>query len=341
MSSGTGLSGVGLDRLTEAVYRTMLVQPRWGVTDLSLGLGCSEARIRSALDRLAELNLLRVSIDDGDGDGDGDEMIPVSPDFGLRLLLNNAQRDLLNHQQRFADTEAAVLRLIDESTQNSHGRHEIERLEGVGAIRARLAELTHGCVDQCLSFMPGGAQSAASRAASHPLDEILIERNVATYTLYLDSVRNDSATYDYAAWLTAHGGQVRTVPVLPVRMVLFDGTVAVVPTDPEDTKQGAVQLCGRGVMAALTALFWQVWDNAKPFGVPGLQDRDDQGLTGQETELLKLLAQGHTDEVAARRLGVGLRTVRRMMSELMGRLEARSRFEAGFKAAERGWIELR
>jgi DNA-binding NarL/FixJ family response regulator len=53
---------------------------------------------------------------------------------------------------------------------------------------------------------------------------------------------------------------------------------------------------------------------------------------------LKLPAQGLTDEAAAARLGVSHRTARRMMAELMERLGARSRFEAGLRAAQRGWL---
>ncbi|MDJ0386171.1 hypothetical protein [Streptomyces sp. G-G2] len=45
-----------------------------------------------------------------------------------------------------------------------------------------------------------------------------------------------------------------------------------------------------------------------------------------------------TDEAAARRLGVSQRSVRRRMSALMERLHASSRFEAGLKAAQQGWL---
>ncbi|MFJ4863454.1 LuxR C-terminal-related transcriptional regulator [Streptomyces sp. NPDC088748] len=62
------------------------------------------------------------------------------------------------------------------------------------------------------------------------------------------------------------------------------------------------------------------------------------GITAQERELLTLPASGVTDEAAGNRLGLFLRTVRRRMSTLMERLEATSRFEAGLKAAHRGWL---
>lgn len=66
--------------------------------------------------------------------------------------------------------------------------------------------------------------------------------------------------------------------------------------------------------------------------------QDEHGLSAQEQQLLKLLASGLTDEAAGKRLGVSLRTVRRHMAALMERLNATSRFEAGLKAAQRGWL---
>ena len=52
--------------------------------------------------------------------------------------------------------------------------------------------------------------------------------------------------------------------------------------------------------------------------------------------VLDLLSQGVKDETAARRLGLGLRTYRRRVAELMAVLEAGSRFKAGLRAGELG-----
>ncbi len=70
---------------------------------------------------------------------------------------------------------------------------------------------------------------------------------------------------------------------------------------------------------------------AEPPGEPA-------GLLPHERELLRILAAGHSDETAARRLGVSVRTVRRMMAGICERLDARSRFQAGILAARQGWI---
>ncbi|WP_247597705.1 LuxR C-terminal-related transcriptional regulator [Streptomyces sp. RKND-216] len=55
--------------------------------------------------------------------------------------------------------------------------------------------------------------------------------------------------------------------------------------------------------------------------------------------MLDLLTEGMTDEAVARQLGVSVRTTRRITAELMQRLGARSRFEAGVLAAGRGWVK--
>jgi DNA-binding NarL/FixJ family response regulator len=62
-------------------------------------------------------------------------------------------------------------------------------------------------------------------------------------------------------------------------------------------------------------------------------------LTPQERKLLSLLAAGSTDESAGRRLGLSARTVRRMVANLLTRLGAGSRFQAGAEAARRGWLD--
>ncbi|MEV4409509.1 LuxR C-terminal-related transcriptional regulator [Actinoplanes sp. NPDC049598] len=59
-------------------------------------------------------------------------------------------------------------------------------------------------------------------------------------------------------------------------------------------------------------------------------------LDERERHLLALLAAGLTDESAAARLDVSVRTVRRTMASIMLRLGARSRFQAGMIAARLG-----
>jgi DNA-binding NarL/FixJ family response regulator len=102
---------------------------------------------------------------------------------------------------------------------------------------------------------------------------------------------------------------------------------------------GAVALRGRGNVTALCALFDEIWADATPWGDRGVAQRREPGLTGQEIQAIRLLGEGMTDEAIAKRLGVSTRTVRRLVSNVMTVLDARSRFEAGVRAVQEGWID--
>lgn len=323
--------GVSLD--AEDVYKTMLAQPQIGVVQLAERLGFSTERVRRGLDELARLSLLRPS-DENPG-----AMRLVSPEVGLSSLLAQREAAVLEQQRQIAASRAAVAAVVADYANLHPSRHhaDIEQLVGVDAVRSWIEERAHAGVSEVMAFSPGGALSEASMEASRPLDREALDRGTAMRTIYLDSARNDPATLNYLRWLSEAGGQVRTAATLPLRMVIFDRKQALIPVNPEHSKIGAVVQRGPGMVAALCALFEQIWQAAKPVGEE--RQRDDQGLTAQEQAVLALLAEGWTDDVIARKLGVSVRTSRRITAELTARLGARSRFQAGARAVERGWIK--
>jgi DNA-binding CsgD family transcriptional regulator len=325
------LGNLGLDPDAEAIYRLLLQHSNWGVAEIAQSLRCSEAQVRDALDRLADLMLLRRS-----RDAPG-SLRPVNPELALRSLIEHKQAELLDKQQRLVETQAAASLLIADYTETRRTGvvDGVEWLAGLDAVQARLEQLACRARSECQSLMPGGGQSAQSLAASKPLDELMLQRGVSVLTVYVASVRNDPATLSYARWLTGIAGAVRTIPALTLRMVLFDRGAALVPIDPKNSRQGAIQITIPGVITALDTLFQAIWETAVPLGDESKQDNGQ--LTGQERELVRLMAKGLTDEAAARMLGVSLRTERRMMAQIMRRLGARSRFEAGFRASQREW----
>jgi DNA-binding CsgD family transcriptional regulator len=217
---------------------------------------------------------------------------------------------------------------------------DIEWLDGVEAVRDRLALLTPTATAECLSVHPITAVStelAFSRARG--LNSDALGRGLSMRTLRQDGARLHAPTLRHMTWLTEQGAQLRTAPLVPTRMIIFDRRTAIVELDPDDPDRGAVQLTAPGIVAALHELFERVWSGANVFGAPS-PGRDDHGVSPNERELLRLMFDGHTDESAARKLGVSLRTVRRMMAGLAGRLDARSRFQVGALAQAKGWLDL-
>ncbi|MER7948812.1 LuxR C-terminal-related transcriptional regulator [Streptomyces sp. NPDC096079] len=327
------LQALGLGATVEAVYRGMLADPSGGVGELSARLGLTQTQVREGLDQLVDLGLLKPSRDSPGA------LRAVRPELGLEVLLRRQEAELARQQQELEHSKAAAAQVVSEFAELRPNTEVdgAERLVGMDAIQSRLEELAHGLARECLAILPGGALSEASLEASRPLDQRALARGIEMYSVYQDSARNDPATLAYARWLTEQGGQVRTSPLLPPRLLIFDRTVAVVPIDPGNSRRGALCTRAPGIVASLVTLFEQTWESAVPLGADRPRATDARP-TAPELELLRLLASGMTDEAASKRLGVSLRTVRRQMAALMERLHATSRFEAGLKAAREGWL---
>jgi DNA-binding CsgD family transcriptional regulator/sugar-specific transcriptional regulator TrmB len=325
------LESLGLSAAAEAVYRTMLAHRSWGRQQIADHLGISTSQMRSVLDQLAELALLQPSQNSPGG------WRPVDPSVGLAALLARAEAEVLERRQRIDASRAAIAAIASEHVVVRDPDAGL-RWDGIAAVRARMEELSATVVRECVSLNPNTAQTPDAQQASRPLDQQLLERGIVLRCVYQDSFRNDPDLVAYAHWLASLGSQARTVPVVPISMVVYDRRTVLLPIDPGDTTRGAMEIRSSGVAAMAYALFEQLWTAGVPFDQP--TGPHDRALTATQRQLLQLLAAGHTDEFAARRLGVSLSTVRRLMATIMERLDARSRFQAGVHAAERGWFRL-
>ena len=230
------LDTLGLSRDAELVYQTMVSAPTAGVADVAGTLGLPESRVRDGLDELVRFTLARESRDEPG------KLRMVSPDIALSTLLHREEQELAQRQHELAAKKVAITTAVAEyaNLQPNLGGNSSERLVGLDRIQSRLEVLARDLRAECLSVMPGGAQSQASLDASRPLDRDALERGISILTLYQDSARHDLATASYARWLTDLGGQVRTAPMLPPRMLIFDREVAIIPIDPANTKLGAL-----------------------------------------------------------------------------------------------------
>jgi DNA-binding CsgD family transcriptional regulator len=207
-----------------------------------------------------------------------------------------------------------------------------EVLRGVEVVRARLIDLARTCTQSLWAFQPGPVATDASIDAARPLDEATLSRGVEMRSLYLDSVRNHMPALDHAEWLTDRGAEVRTVPAMPMRMLIIDGKTAVFPIDPDNSQAGGIATSNWSVLSALSALFEEYWRAGSPFG--RRRPRRTGLLNARELQAIRLWRQGHTQEVVARRMGVSVRTVYRYSDTVREVLQAGSAFQAGFRAAE-------
>ncbi|MFI1105060.1 LuxR C-terminal-related transcriptional regulator [Streptomyces melanogenes] len=321
---------LGLEALDRTVYQMMLDRPALGVAELAAELSVAPDQIHACLDRLFALQLVQASFETPG------RFTVVDPVLGVKRLLDQQHDELLRRQHQMASSHQALVRILAGSGGPAQRADGVELLAGPDAVRRRLERLALEARHEILTFQTDLPQSPTALRAAHESHAHALRRGVAVRTVRPDSIRDDAATVAHTRALVAQGGQVRTVATLPTPLVVVDGTYALVPVDPADSGKGALQLAAPGMIAPLLALFEQVWGAAAPLG--GDPAGAGRVPSEQERALLTLLAQGHTDESAALQLHISARTARRIMASLNERLGARSRFEAGLRAARLGWV---
>ncbi|WEH27268.1 helix-turn-helix transcriptional regulator [Streptomyces sp. AM 3-1-1] len=322
------LEVLGLDGTTEAVYRHLLTHPERGVADTARALALDESDVRRALDRLSALALVRPAAGPG-------PLHTVRPELGLQALIARREEEIAAESSRLAASKAAVERLTAELAPARDVSPGFERVHGIEAVRDTLAAVRREARTEVLVLAPGGGPSGDPYAGPLP-DESAPRRDVRTRAVCLHSVRNSPDALAHARRLSEQGGETRTVPALPVRLVIVDRRLAILPLDAERPGAGAVIQYGGGVLAALSALFESIWEQGEPLCGP--RRRVDEAPDSTERAVLRFLARGLTDDAIAKRLGVSSRTARRVSTVLMKRLGARSRFQAGAEAARRQWV---
>lgn len=202
-------------------------------------------------------------------------------------------------------------------------------------VQAVLRDLLAVTRREVLNLVPGPPLPLETLTATAADDVPAMER-LTTRLVYSAPIARDETNRLFLERYERAGAQVRVADQLPHRMIVCDRACAVVPLDPVDPSAGALVVREPGVVASLSALFRAIWSRAIPLA--RFDPSEENSLGPGERDVLLLMSQGVTDEAAAARLGVSVRTYRRTVATLLRRLGASSRFQAGVRAAERGWL---
>jgi sugar-specific transcriptional regulator TrmB/DNA-binding CsgD family transcriptional regulator len=329
------LADLGFTAEQERVYRALVAAPRSDLASLALQTRLNEEELRNVLDALCEFGVIRIS---------STGLSVVDPMVALGQMIERTEDELMASYRLVSGLRAEVgaLQASFARAPMATEEPEVERVEGVKAVRERIAELSFFARDYVCAIHPGGPQSLESLEASRPLDMRSIRRRLRMRLIHEERVLDDEINRSYLRELVMLGVGVRLVDRASGRMLIFDGKAAVVPMDPTDSKRGALIVHHPALIAGLQELFERIWDSARelpPEATGGQSQSGENGLIAeQDLQLLAMLASGMTDETAAREIGVSVRHLRRRMSRLMSIMGAKSRFEAGAEAARRGWL---
>jgi len=188
--------------------------------------------------------------------------------------------------------------------------------------RARYAELLPGR-RETLTINPEQAFDAESARTGAEFDRRLIVQGTRMRVLGVPPADRDTldpAEPHHPAYA------IREALRVPLKLIVLDRSVALLPADPEHIERGYVEIGHRGVVDALVELFERHWIDAAD---PCVGAVTPIVLSAREQTLVDLLALGHTDVTAASHLRISARSVTNTLRRLMDRLGVDNRFQLG------------
>jgi DNA-binding CsgD family transcriptional regulator len=171
----------------------------------------------------------------------------------------------------------------------------------------------------------------------HHLHTDLLARRGSVRMLFTSSASSDPAAIADLRQFSQAGAQIRVYPCDLPMMIIMDSIASIVGTIGRDGQTHLTVVRDESVIRALQAFHNAIWKQA--IGILALREFAVDWNEPIIRKVLELLASGYTDETAARKLNLSVRTYRRYTAQLMGQLKAKSRFEAGVLAARLGLVE--
>lgn len=276
---------------------------------------------REALELLTRLGLLHF-------DATARRFLPQDPSAANDLLVVPlAQRgsELISESAHWNDVFSELGQLYRGAS--AARQRAITEVEGIDAINRFIDSQMADSRTELLFAQPFGRRRAATLAEAEPRDVTALRRGVSIRTLYQHSARQSPATREYVAEVTALGARIRTSDEFFNRMLVFDGHTALIPAT--ENRAVAIAIRDSSVVSFLVGIFDRVWERALPFTV-----EEDQFASTVAEEVramtMRLLVEGHSDAVSAKRLGVSARTYASYIAALKEEFGAQTRFQLGW-----------
>ncbi|MGW2281221.1 helix-turn-helix transcriptional regulator [Streptomyces sp. NPDC001770] len=344
-AGGTGttenalLTLLGLYPLEDALYRLLVDRPDSEPETLTKELAAPLPAVRDALESL----VVRGLASSASSGGGVPRYRAASPVLALGPLLESRRSSL--HQ---VESLLATLAERHRSAQAHASGAPVEVLSGAAAIRRRLLLMQEQATTEVCNLMPLGQpeHSVITHEDNHAETEaVLMRRGIALRSVierdWLESPGISAALEVYIA----QGQQISVVDKLPIKLVIVDRRIALLPLEPgrEDVDQVALVVHRTGLLVALSSLFEAQFERGtllRPSGTAAVaEDASGTLLDPADRRILALLHLGLTDSAIARQLGMGHRTVQRRLQRLMAQVKASTRFQLGWHAARNGWLE--
>jgi sugar-specific transcriptional regulator TrmB len=319
------LEPIGISEPEERVYVVLLERGSGRAEEIAVDLGWSRAKVRRLLEALEAKGLATHAPEPVK------RYLPTPVDIAVEALV-------LKRQQEMQHARLAALRLQQHAERTRRSRTPEARV--VEIIVSREAQ------GRVFEQMQRAAQEEVLSVERAPYVLQLSDMNEAQRHAIARGVRYRNVIEAGALEIPGNlprirqhieeGEHTRVCPQLPLKMVVVDRRIGIIPLHLDRDGGPALLLRSSSLLDSLCTLFELIWERATPvsFGAPTASMDDEASRHRADTELLvQLLACGLNDKSVAHELGISARTLDRRLVEFMKSVNARTRFQAGWMAA--------
>ncbi|MFV5998609.1 helix-turn-helix domain-containing protein [Streptomyces sp. NPDC056231] len=311
------LEDLGLGACEESVYRVLIDRPSASLAEVAEAAAFPDAQVADALNSLAA----RALVNRRPGSG---HYVAAPPSVALGT-------ELTERRIRLHRAELALAELVETYRTGSMGRAQrdlVEVVEGRDAVRQRYLQLQLSSRHAIDTFVTGDVQVVGPENTEEPT---VLSRGLQVRAVIDQSFLGEPSAADNVDESLARGMRIRTVDGVPLKLIVCDGEMAMLPLRGSGSEVDPSLVLRGGLANVAQALFDAVWERARPYGEP------HHGIDALDTRILRLLLAGLTDHAVAAQVDLSARTVQRRIQGLMSQAGATTRIQLGWYARHHGW----
>ena len=231
--------------------------------------------------------------------------------------------------------------LLDAALRMNQSRRASAAVRSIGedeAMRTAAGALLRGARREVFIVTPGRALCPEDKlAASTQLLAALRSHGVKVGLLGTPSTVADPRGRAHLIQLDRIGVNVRIARHNLQEMIMVDREVALLRARTAPGHHQRLIVRTAAVVHSFCGFLSATWAATVPLEAYTRYEDPDQ--VAEVAQIIESLGMGYKDDVAARKLGLSVRTYRRRVAEIMELLNATSRFQAGVRAVELGLVE--
>jgi predicted transcriptional regulator/DNA-binding CsgD family transcriptional regulator len=331
---GDVLQPLGLGPTEERVYDAMVMGQAATVTELAGQIGVPRASVAQAVQALTAKGLVtRLP-------GRAARFSPLDPAIAVSTLTEIQEQAL--HAAR--DRMRELAGLYQSHHKGTHPAEQVEIIDGADNVWSTHIRVQYAATQQ-IRFFDTPPYVTAHPEQENSDERVVLSKGVTVRCVYARDGVLVPGRQDHIRAAIRWGEQARTAASLPMKMMICDNHLALIPVMPVAPVRNpaAYLIHPSSLLDALAALFEAYWSRAVPLNLAAVPEAvpeaaDQDGITAADHRILALLAAGATDEAIGRATGCSMRTVQRRIRELMQLVGAQTRFQLGMAATARRWV---